>query len=323
MLCKELVGKNSGAVRVESELGKGTTFFFSLPKGERKEYAEASPDAETEGAKLSSESVAGPSPVPGEQKAKTRLLVVEDTMINQQMLILILEKEGFCVSAVNNGRKAVQTLETTPYDLVLMDIEMPEMNGIEATRAIRDPQTRVLDHHIPIVAVTAHTEKENCEEYFNAGMNDCVSKPIQPSELLSVIRKQLSEKDNLRTESAEPVKVTVSGKKVFDKKELLIRVGGDESICKHIAELFTEGMPNQIEKLKAVLNQKDVEQTRLQAHAMKGISANISAHRLYDTVREIEFAAKESDLDKARLLMETLEDEFEKCQSALHDSGLA
>lgn len=318
MLCKELVEKNNGTFLLESEVGKGMTLFFSLPKGKKEEYTGPSSGMETE----SSETVTEPSRDPGKLKAGPRLLVAEDNIINQQMLLLLLEKQGFDVSAVSNGKEAVQALETISYDLVLMDIEMPEMTGIEATRAIRDSQTRVLDHQIPIVAVTAHTEKESCEEYIKAGMNDCISKPVKPDELFGVIRKLLPGENFSGSEPAEPVKVTVSGKKIFDREELLSRVGGNEEICRHIAKLFAEGMSDQIEKLKNALNQKDADQTKLQAHAMKGMSANISAHRLYDVTSEIESAGKKNELDNARLLIKTLEDEFDKCRSALNDSGL-
>ena len=110
------------------------------------------------------------------------------------MALGILKKLGLRADAVANGAEAVKALETIPYDLVLMDVQMPEMDGLEATRQIRDPQSAVLNHGIPIIAMTAHAMQGDRERCLEAGMNDYVSKPVDPRALAEAIDKYLSQK---------------------------------------------------------------------------------------------------------------------------------
>jgi two-component system sensor histidine kinase/response regulator len=127
-----------------------------------------------------------------EKRNKIRILIVEDNIINQKLALRIIEKFGFRVDAVANGREALSALESFKYDVVLMDVQMPEMDGFEATKMIRNPQSNVIDHDIPIIAMTAHAMKGDRKRCIDAGMNDYVSKPIQPQELLEAIEKHLS-----------------------------------------------------------------------------------------------------------------------------------
>jgi signal transduction histidine kinase/CheY-like chemotaxis protein len=123
------------------------------------------------------------------QKRNIRILLAEDNMINQQVTIHILQKLGYRADAVANGREAVKALETIPYDLVLMDVQMPEMDGFQATQVIRDPQSSVTNHRVPIIAMTANAMKGDRERCLEAGMDDYTSKPIQPKELSEKIEE--------------------------------------------------------------------------------------------------------------------------------------
>ena len=132
------------------------------------------------------------------RKQLIRILVAEDNIINQKLALRLIEKFGYHAEAVANGAEAVKVLELMPYHLVLMDMQMPEMDGMEATRIIRDPASNVLDHDIPIIALTAHAmigDKQKCLE---AGMNDYLSKPIDPKEFHEKIRKYI---DNQQSET--------------------------------------------------------------------------------------------------------------------------
>ncbi|MCP4603380.1 MAG: response regulator [Proteobacteria bacterium] len=119
------------------------------------------------------------------------ILVVEDDIANQKLSINLLKKIGCRVDAVYNGKEAIEVLKTVPYDLVLMDIQMPVMNGIEATRIIRDPNSNVLNHDIPIVAITAHALKGDKDYFLESGMNDYISKPVELVELYQILDRQL------------------------------------------------------------------------------------------------------------------------------------
>jgi len=126
-----------------------------------------------------------------DKKKRFRILLAEDNVVNQKVALRIMERLGFKADAVANGREAVTALTTIPYDLVLMDVQMPEMNGFEATRMIRDPESAVLNHDIPIIAMTAHAMKGDREKCLEEGMNDYISKPVTPTALDEIIQKYL------------------------------------------------------------------------------------------------------------------------------------
>ncbi|MBN1164036.1 MAG: response regulator [Candidatus Krumholzibacteriota bacterium] len=125
------------------------------------------------------------------QRARGRILLVEDNITNQQVALAILKKLGYLADVASNGKEALEALESDPYDLVLMDCQMPVMDGYEATRLIRDPDSGVPDHDIPIVAMTAHVMKGDREKCLAAGMNDYIAKPVMPQVLLDKIRRYL------------------------------------------------------------------------------------------------------------------------------------
>jgi CheY-like chemotaxis protein len=128
-----------------------------------------------------------------EAKRKVRILLVEDNIVNQKFALRLLEKSGYRADAVGNGKEAVKALEADAYDLVLMDVQMPEMDGYEATGVIRDPQSKVQNHNVPIIALTAHAMKGDRERCMKAGMDDYVSKPIRAQNLVEVVERFLPE----------------------------------------------------------------------------------------------------------------------------------
>ncbi len=139
------------------------------------------------------------------RRQKVRILLAEDNTINRKLALHLLEKFGFQADAVANGLEAVKALETAPYDLVLMDIQMPEMDGLEATQTIRSQTSNVMDHQIPIIALTAHAMKGDREICLNAGMDDYITKPIKPEELFSAIEKQIARRVNRNGEPSEMI----------------------------------------------------------------------------------------------------------------------
>ncbi len=184
-ISKQLAEMMGGQIKVESEKDKGSTFWFILPLEEAKDTGERG-TGETFTPPVLSE----------EQKRKTRILLVEDNAINRKLVIRILEKEGYRVDAAANGLEAIQALDTVNYDLVLMDVQMPEMDGFEATRMIRSPHSMVLNPKVRIIALTAHAIKGDRERCLAVGMNDFVTKPIQTEELLSAMVRQLTSRDD-------------------------------------------------------------------------------------------------------------------------------
>jgi CheY-like chemotaxis protein len=125
------------------------------------------------------------------RRGTVRILLAEDNITNQQVALGILKKLGLRADAVANGVEAVKSLEAFPYDLVLMDVLMPELDGLSATRIIRDPKSAVRNHHIPVIAMTAYAMKGDREKCLEAGMNDYVSKPVEPQALMDMLEKWL------------------------------------------------------------------------------------------------------------------------------------
>lgn len=145
------------------------------------------------------QSVEAPPPVQGlleKQNARSHILLVEDNLVNQKLAVLVLKKQGYEIDVAANGREALHALKVTPYDLVLMDIQMPELDGYEATRLIRNPETDVLNHHVPIIAMTANALKGDRELCLAAGMDGYITKPIRFEELLEIVKKYCARGDD-------------------------------------------------------------------------------------------------------------------------------
>jgi CheY-like chemotaxis protein len=248
------------------------------------------------------------------RKQKIRLLLAEDNITNQKVALKILEKAGYRAEAVFNGLEALTALEKNRYDLILMDVQMPEMDGFETTAAIRRKE-KEKGGHIPIVAMTAHAMKGDRERCLEAGMDDYLSKPIQPKELIEMIERQLKGARPGETEVAPSERAEEP--EVFDRKVLLERLDGDEEIFKEIIATFLDDAPNQIERLKKALQERNATGVERQAHLLKGAALNIGGNGLQTAARELETAAREGDLTQAQSLVAMLDREFEKLKGTL------
>ena len=248
------------------------------------------------------------------KKQKIRILLAEDNLTNQKVALRILEKIGYPAEAVANGKEVLSALERNSYDLILMDVQMPELDGFESTGAIRRKEKET-GHHIPIVAMTAHAMKGDRERCLKAGMDDYISKPVQPKELIAVIERRLRETPAAMPEvSRAPIP---KGKEIFDKKILLGRLDGDEEIFREIVQAFLKDTPLQMEKLKQALQEGNVVGVERQAHLLKGAAMNMGGKELQTVAWEMEVVAKEGDLSGARSLVEKLEQAFERLKGVL------
>ncbi len=261
-------------------------------------------------------------------KSKVRILVAEDNQTNRKVALKLLEKLGYRADAVANGREAVEALETTAYDVVFMDVQMPEMDGFTATRAIRDEASGVLNHDTVVVAMTAHAMKGDREDCLEAGMNDYVPKPLRSEALAEVIAKwafrEKPPQEEFRQENPSQEEPSQESRPpepagprdiVFDRAGLLDRLDGDEDFFREIVAVFIADAPRQIDGLRDALAAGDAAEVHRRAHALKGASANISAVAMQRVSLEMEVAGEAGDLEKAALLLERLSQEFETFKS--------
>ena len=251
-----------------------------------------------------------------QKKAEIRVLLAEDDPTNQRVAVGMLEKMGCRVDAVMNGKEAVEAVKTLHYDLIIMDVQMPVMDGFEATKAIRDLTSSVSSPQIPIIAMTAHALKEDRDRCIGMGMTDYVSKPVNSEELARVIKRQVSAVLQLGHRPEERNETTIK-KQPFNKKALLQRLGGDEALLKEVIHIFTNDIPDQLYVLKKALQEKNGKLVGIKGHRIKGAAANIEARCMRDIAYEIEKAGKAGNLDEAIPLVEELDREFAAFKSQL------
>ena len=256
-------------------------------------------------------------------KAGTRLLLAEDNAVNQLVALGILKKIGLKADVVANGAEALTALESIPYDLVLMDVQMPEMDGLEATQRIRDIRSAVLDHNIPIVAMTANAMQGDRERCLEAGMNDYVAKPVNPQALADVLTRWLPGEASLdKVVDGQSSKDKTSApmeeqRAVFDKIHFLQRLMNDEELARIVIAGFLEDIPFQIQALKDCLASGDVVKAERQAHTIKGAAANIGGEVVRATAAEMEKSAKIGDLRAVQTRMSELDWQFDALTAEL------
>jgi PAS domain S-box-containing protein len=255
---------------------------------------------------------------------RAHILLAEDNITNQQVALGILKKLGLCAEAVANGAEALKVLETRPYDLVLMDVQMPEMDGIEATRRIRDPQSAVPNHAIPIIAMTARAMQGDRERCLAAGMNDYVTKPVSPRLLAEALDKWLPQGSAATMDrvpvvpaGAASLPAQESVAPVFDRAGMMSRLMNDEDLAKEILAAFLEDIPRQIAALRSYLESGDARGAERQAHNLKGAAATVGGERLRDVAFEMEKAGKAGDLSAAAGHLAGLDAQFDRLKQEL------
>ena len=243
-------------------------------------------------------------PKPAQGERRLRLLLAEDNVVNQRLAVRLLERRGHDVVVVTNGRQALAVLELKQFDAVLMDVQMPEMDGFETTAAIRELEL-FTKAHLPIIAMTAHAMKGDKERCFEAGMDGYVAKPLQPLELFEVVER-LALSDMTRngptaaigpmTESDSRPASAVSVESVFDLTAALARVRGDAEFLKELIGLFQEESAELMRDLRQALDRQDATQVQRMAHSLKGAAGNFAAPSVTDAAFALEMIGMRGSL---------------------------
>jgi CheY-like chemotaxis protein/HPt (histidine-containing phosphotransfer) domain-containing protein len=309
-ISKDLVEKMGGKLELDSRIGEGTTFFFDLTF----EKTDEAPDSKD--AKIVSIS----------WNKAPELLLVEDNPINQKVAMKNLEDAGCKVSLANDGVEALEMLAGNTFDLIFMDVQMPRMDGLEATRKIREAE-KGEEEHKTIVALTAHALKEEIDKCFDAGMDDYLPKPIRETELKPLLAKYLK---NLIAEASEE-EPPREGKEqnadaapalpTFDKDDALSLMGNDEELLRDMAQNFISMAKENIEKTREAMEKQDLTVAGSLVHALKSMSASLGGKALRQIAEDAEMAAKNNDAEKVKSLLPTLESEYLKLKVELENMG--
>ena len=258
------------------------------------------------------------APDPAGPHRQMRILLAEDSMVNQKLAVCLLEKWGHRVSVANNGRQAVAAVEAQPFDLVLMDVQMPELDGLEATAAIRRAETGK-GRHLPIVAMTAHAMVGDRERCLASGMDGYLSKPIRARELLAVIEQVLSGGAQARPAAT----ATAANSAVVDWATALDRLQGDRGLLEEIVEVFREECPRLVSQARRAIAAGDAAELRLAAHTLKGALVFFAAADAVEAARRLEMIGKRGELAAAPQAFEELQCQLERLQPALAEMHVA
>ena len=254
-------------------------------------------------------------PAPARRTAhRLKILLAEDNAVNQMLAVRMLQKWGHEVVVAANGKEAVDAFSRIGPDVVLMDIQMPEMDGFEATAAIRALE-RKGEGRTPIVALTAHAMKGDRERCLAAGMDGYVSKPIDPDELFRALEV------NVREPVGGAAEAPAAAPAAIDKASALARVEGDESLLAEIARMFLESQRELVAELRDALGAGDSVRVARAAHTLKGSAANLSATGVAKAALGVEERARAGDAQGASGAFPALERELEKATPVLQEMG--
>jgi len=282
-IAHELVHLLGGEIACESVVGEGSRFSFTLQlaiattppvAAEPKEAAETPESRELGGA---------------------RILVVEDNSINQEVLMLMLRLLGHSVDLAGDGREAIEAVQQRGYDLVLMDCQMPNVDGYAATAEIRRLETK--GARLPIIAVTAYAGKGDRERCFAAGMDDFLGKPVDLDQLRSILHHWLKER-------AKATSCVVDGAVLDGLREL--ESPSHPPLVNRLLSNWINRTPERLERMRQGLEQSDLEAIANEAHSMKSESGNLGAMAYSDLASRLQDAARNGDLEACRALVDAL-----------------
>jgi two-component system sensor histidine kinase/response regulator len=266
-----------------------------------------------------------------------RILLAEDNSINRKLAVILLNKIGYSVDVVENGFQVIEKAKEGNYNAILMDVQMPEMDGFEATRRIRKWETG-LHQHVPIIAMTAHAMKGDRERCLEAGMDDYVSKPLEKSILISALNRWIESgetRENTSVQSGETILGSHDQKEVpqstsmsntnglpMDIERTLARFSDDRSLLIEMSREYISGFPKRIEEIKTAMEHRNIPDLSRLAHNLKGLSANFSTDAITRLAAELEACGRLDDLNNAHDLINQLEVEVKRLRKFMEEADI-
>ncbi len=313
-ICKEFVNLMGGDIGVESNKGEGSKFYFTilLEQGDKEKvlrpdsFHKDVPETGTEKSGQPKE-----TKMTKDIRAKFKILLAEDNFINQKVALRILSEAGYTADAVLNGAEAVKAVSEKDYDMVLMDVQMPEMDGYTATKEIRSVKNN--KKNIPIIAITAHALMGDKEKCIEAGMNDYLSKPIKSEILIQKIDKWL----NIHIAKDETKTKEVKNDLTFDFEHLEKMSSGDKDFQKDLVATYFEDVVIRFQKLESAIEESQSSMVVNEAHTIKGASYSVGAKRIGDEAYGIELSGKLNDLKSAQERLHSLQNAIDETKKIL------
>jgi PAS domain S-box-containing protein len=244
------------------------------------------------------------------------ILIAEDNAINQVLAQRLLEKRGHAVTVANNGREVLSTLANQTFDLVLMDVQMPEMGGLEATAAIRERE-KSTGSHVPIIAMTAHAMEGDRDRCLKAGMDGYIAKPVSAKELFEKVEGL--HKVNNHTLPTTPG--NQSGSHFFEEAELLRRVDGNKELAGEVIAVFLSESPKLMSRVERAVADRDAKALQFAAHALKAALSQLSARPAFQAALQLELMGQNEDLTGVTAVLGRLREELERLEPDLVTVG--
>ena len=317
VISKQLVELMGGEIGVESAPGMGSTFFFTLLLGKQQENPRGALSMPAVPSYVGLSSANNQRPRQPEKQPNASILVAEDTLVNQMVAVELLKRRGFRTEVVTNGAAAVESVSHASYLAVLMDIQMPEIDGYEATAEIR--KNEGTERHTPIIAMTAHALQGDREKALSAGMDDYISKPIRPEDLDRVLERwvfgsfPIRERSNSQTNSSPESSGSLDKAVLADLRTIQQEGGAD--IVDRLVGTFRDETPPHLAKLRQTA--EDPQVFKRTAHALNGICSAVGARRMASICSELEMMSDSSLPTEAPEALGQLEIELERVQAML------